>query len=60
MVVRRDGRVLWSAHAESHRRCHLLPPVPGLAREVGNLVHRRDSTACSAAIGGRDVQQGTK
>ena len=33
LVVVRPG------HAKAHRRRHLLPPMPGLAREIGDLVH---------------------
>jgi hypothetical protein len=34
---------VWPRHAEAHRGRHLLPPMPGLARDVGDLVHVREA-----------------
>ena len=44
-------RVLRSRHAEAHRGRHLLPPVSGLASEVGDLVHDFENTV-TARTGG--------
>ena len=62
---RSDGQVVLrvrSRHAEAHRGRHLLPPMPGLAGEVGDLVHVREgevwaarAAACEPAVGGDDA-----